>query len=519
MKRTPLAAMTLCALALGVPGHVRPACAADEIHWTIEGQTAVTFEWRGSETTIAYGATPAHGFTVTATPSTPWPSSSPGPFWTARITGLQENTLYHYAIGGGPDHTFHTPPPHGSSGFNVLVEGDVGDAVTFPRMGLVQNLIAQANPQFVLVVGDITYANDFGQQCVDQHFNDVMAWSQDVAYMPAWGNHEWDLTTDDLRNYKGRFELPNAQSSPGAPDSADAVGTPRPYGKDWYWFDYGNTRFINIPDPYKYNPPSPWRDWKARVVPIMDEAEADSEITFIVTFGHRPSYTSGHYYPGSTELRGYLEALSATHSKYVLDLCGHAHDYERTYPQAHITHLVCGVGGANLEGTDSVACLWNSGCPPPAWSAYRAFRHATVQLRFTSTAIEGRVVCAPDTNTHSEMIDLECEVGTVIDTFAIAAPPRPVPTSPLAFSRVAPNPSNAGFSLTYSLVGSDPATLELLDAGGRMIMRQGLAAAGLGPHVAQVPYSSFPAPGIYFVRLRQSGQSAIAKVTVTPLHR
>ena len=29
--------------------------------------------------------------------------------------------------------------------------------------------------------------------------------------MPAWGNHEWENpTTDDLRNYKGRFVLPNS---------------------------------------------------------------------------------------------------------------------------------------------------------------------------------------------------------------------------------------------------------------------------------------------------------------------
>jgi hypothetical protein len=52
-----------------------------------------------------------------------------------------------------------------------------------------------------------------------------------------------------------------------------------------------------------------------------------------------------------------------------------------------------------------------------------------------------------------------------------------------------------------------------------MILRRNLGSAGPGTHVAQVAYSNFPAPGIYFVRLRQSGQSAIAKVSVTPPHR
>lgn len=34
--------------------------------------------------------------------------------------------------------------------------------------------------------GDLTYADPFGQASVDQHFNDVMAWSMQAAYMPAW---------------------------------------------------------------------------------------------------------------------------------------------------------------------------------------------------------------------------------------------------------------------------------------------------------------------------------------------
>ena len=37
-----------------------PLLAADEIHWTIIGQTAVTFDWRGTsaENTIRYGIAP-----------------------------------------------------------------------------------------------------------------------------------------------------------------------------------------------------------------------------------------------------------------------------------------------------------------------------------------------------------------------------------------------------------------------------------------------------------------------------
>jgi len=219
------------------------ARAADEIHWTVTGTTSVSFDWRGSESAIAYGPTKSYGKTATAQTPTPLPWSSAGPFWEARLTGLLPDTLYHYSIGGGADHTFRTPRRPGASNFVVTVEGDIGDAGTYPRVAVVQQLIANQHPAFTLAVGDLTYANSHGQAVVDRHFNDVMVWSQDAAYMPAWGNHEWDSSSDDLRNYKGRFDLPNPQTSPGSPSVSCC-------GEDWYWFDYGNVRFIAYPEPF-----------------------------------------------------------------------------------------------------------------------------------------------------------------------------------------------------------------------------------------------------------------------------
>ena len=78
-------------------------------------------------------------------------------------------------------------------------------------------------PDFVLALGDLTYANAHGQSVVDQHFNDVMVWSVDAAYMPAWGNHEYGspqpdsvpgAVRDTMENYKGRSFIANGQSDP-----------------------------------------------------------------------------------------------------------------------------------------------------------------------------------------------------------------------------------------------------------------------------------------------------------------
>src|SRR5204862_1144082 len=112
-----------------------------------------------------------------------------------RITGLLPGTTYHYSIGTSADHTFKAMPVAGST-CKVIVQGDIGDTISYSRVGTVQGLVANEAPYFVLMVGDLTYGNAHGQSAVDSHFNNVMKWSRDAAYMPAWGNHEWDSSGD-----------------------------------------------------------------------------------------------------------------------------------------------------------------------------------------------------------------------------------------------------------------------------------------------------------------------------------
>ena len=81
-------------------------------------------------------------------------------------------TTYHYSIGGGPDYTFHAPP---TSSFRFDAIGDVGDTVNFSKLGATLDNISADDPSFVLMVGDLTYANGTTHGgAVDQHFNDVM---------------------------------------------------------------------------------------------------------------------------------------------------------------------------------------------------------------------------------------------------------------------------------------------------------------------------------------------------------
>ena len=148
------------------------------------------------------------------------------------------NTRYYYKIGNGPERSFRTAPTLGSSDFNVYALGNMGSSSTYFNTGAVQDIIDNDLPAFVVGLGDLTLGSLNGKATIDQHFNDVMAWSKEAAYMPVWGDLDCISSgTDSFKNYKGRFAVPNPQTSPGSPLAG---------GKDWYWFDYGNTRFITL---------------------------------------------------------------------------------------------------------------------------------------------------------------------------------------------------------------------------------------------------------------------------------
>jgi Calcineurin-like phosphoesterase len=371
------------------------ATPAREVHFTFSGDTAVTFDWVGSGRTIRYGRTSRYTNVAAAYAPTPSPFSSAGPFREARLAGLKLGRTYHYSIAGGPDQTFSSLP---TGAYRFDVEADVGDSGNASHVGPTQSQIAADKPLFVVVAGDLTYGNANGQAAVDRHFDDVMAWSRGSAYMPAWGNHEWDESADDLRNYKGRFALPHPHSSPGAP----AAGC---CGEDWGWFDAGPVRFISYPEPYSN---ATWADWRTEAGRIMAAAEASRRIKFIVTYGHRPAYSSG-YHPGDPTLASILDGFGDTYSKYVLNLNGHSHDYERFRPIHHVIHVTAGGGGSSLEPP------WRGADPR---TAYRAMHLAHLRISVTPRRISVETVCGPATSAD----DISCAEGAVIDSFTIAAP-------------------------------------------------------------------------------------------------
>ncbi|MDD5322269.1 MAG: right-handed parallel beta-helix repeat-containing protein [Methylococcales bacterium] len=400
MKKIYLLALTMTLLVVNI------AFAADEIHWTVTGKDSVTFDWRGTsaENSIGYGLSSGNYTEVIATAPDPVPVSSTGPFWEAKLTGLAANTRYYYKIGNAPERSFHTPPIPGSSDFTVYAQGNIGSSSTYFNTGEVQDIIVNDMPSFVVGLGDLTLGSENGIATIDQHFNDVMLWSKEAAYMPVWGDKDTITSTnEDFKNYKGRFAVPNPQTSPGSPLAG---------GEDWYWFDYGNVRFITLPEPWT----GAWADWITKAGTLMAQAQTDSDIKFIVTFVHRPAYSSGHY-TGSSTLKSSLDKLGDTYSKYKLNINAHSNNYERSFPQHGVIHVTAGTGGANL--TQDGACLWLT-CTKPSWSAFRAMHLGVLKLHFTASGIEGSFICGP---AGGGINDVNCTKGSAVDSFVIGTPP------------------------------------------------------------------------------------------------
>src|SRR5436309_10350063 len=138
-RRALALGVVLFLAALGASFVVAPSSSADsvdEVHYTFTGPDSVGFDWRGTPSDIRYGPTPDYGTTVLASTPDPLPFSSAGPFWEARLTGLTPGGSYHYSIGGGPDHVFHTAP---TAGFRFDVIADVSSSLASSRVAVTQS--------------------------------------------------------------------------------------------------------------------------------------------------------------------------------------------------------------------------------------------------------------------------------------------------------------------------------------------------------------------------------------------
>ena len=183
-----------------------------------------------------------------------------------RLSNLQPNTEYFYAVNNGAQHTFHTARAHGST-FTFAIQGDSHPERTknqFDPNLYTKTLLSAASiePDFYMTIGDdfsVDTLKDVNPQTVTQLYINQRQWLGlvDAPVFLVNGNHEQaslanlDGTPNNVAVWAQTAR--NSYYPQPAPDDF-YTGNPEPVEhigllRDYYAFTWGDALFVVI-DPY-----------------------------------------------------------------------------------------------------------------------------------------------------------------------------------------------------------------------------------------------------------------------------
>jgi hypothetical protein len=260
-----------------------------------------------------------------------------------RLTGLQPDTLYYYAIDDGVDfvegpsgqHHFRTPPSPGTvKPVRIWVLGDSGTG----RSGLGSaeavrdaylNSPLYQPPDVWLMLGDNAYGAGSDSEYQDAVFDTYPETLRSTILWPALGNHE---TYTPGTPYFSIFTLPTLGEGGGV-----ASGT-----EHYFSFDHGNIHFVCLDSQSSLRTtPSPMLAW-------LEADLASTTQRWIIAYWHHPPYTKGtHDSDWETEHIEMRENAVPILEQHGVDLVlgGHSHVYERS-------HLIDGHYGYSWDWDD-----------------------------------------------------------------------------------------------------------------------------------------------------------------------
>ena len=232
--------------------------------------------------------------------------------------------------------------------------------------------------------------------------------------MPAWGNHEWETPSDgrpaELQGPVRR--CPTRTTSPGAPAGRllrRGLGLVR-----------RRRRAVHLL-PRAVLELRRGATGRSQADPVFAAAQADPSINFIVTFGHRPAYSTG-YHPGEADAGGVLDTLRRP----LLEV--------RAEPQRALPRLRAVPCRSTASPTSPSAAA-----EPRSRRRGRAPTRGPPSARCTSSTCAStsrRPACGsrPCAGRRRRPDDMACSQGSVIDSYTIGAnppPPPPPPADPL----------------------------------------------------------------------------------------
>jgi 3',5'-cyclic AMP phosphodiesterase CpdA len=303
----------------------------------------------------------------------------------ARLDGLRPGSTYHYSVSADNDRHREQPftasfqaAPLGRVPFRWTSYGDLATpaaswALSSPQSRYAVEAVEQFKPLFHLLNGDLCYANlnPAAQPAVWADFgNNVQVSAAHRPWMPCPGNHEIEFNNgaQGFNSYLTRYSLPhNGTSFPGL----------------WYHFKVGSALFISLsaddviyqdsgafvagPLPLQpaastgNRPIEPGTSLYIRgysgdaqtrwLEQTLSVASKDDSIDWIIVQMHQDALSSSKNGNGSD--KGIRETWLPLFDRYGVDLvlCGHDHDYERSWPVRGCNHNVGrdAISGATVD--------------------------------------------------------------------------------------------------------------------------------------------------------------------------
>ena len=292
----------------------------------------------------------------------------------ALLTSLEPNVDHVYSVTADNDrdraHPFSAKfrtAPRGRAAFRWTSYGDLATpntawTLSSPQSAFAVDAVERFQPLFHLLNGDLCYANmnPTAQPAVWADFGrNVQPSASSRPWMPCPGNHEIEFGNgpQGFDSYLTRYSLPHNGG---------------PFRGLWYRFQVGSALFISLSaDDVIHQDSGAFVPGPAALVPAastgnvpippgtslynrgysggaqtrwlaatLHAAAQDHGIDWIIVQMHQDAMSSSRYGNGSD--RGIREAWLPLFDRYGVDLvlCGHDHDYERSWPVRGCNHDV-----------------------------------------------------------------------------------------------------------------------------------------------------------------------------------
>jgi acid phosphatase type 7 len=254
-----------------------------------------------------------------------------------RVTGLSPSSKYFYSIGsfgetlagGDSEHFFVTHPPPGSrKPTRLWAIGDCGTASAgHPGSQWVRDAyyqFARTNATDVwLMLGDNAYYDGTDDEYSQAVFNIYPTMLRNTVLWSTIGNHETYAPDFEGRiAYHDIFSLPMNAEAGGVPSGTE----------NYYSFNYANIHFVCLDSELSdRSAAGPMLTW-------LEQDLAANTNDWLIAFWHSPPYTKGSHdsdnrldnFGNMIQMRTNVVPILESYGVDLV-LCGHSHNYERSY--------------------------------------------------------------------------------------------------------------------------------------------------------------------------------------------